>query len=178
MGGIVGDSFFKETIIQSYELLLLREFFKEKKIVFVSGTFDLLHLGHICFLKAAKQLGDLLVVSLGLDSVIKKNKGPHRPIISQNHRLETMAALRVVDFCFLDAKPQDDHPLATLKTNLVFLRPDIYVVNHDSFNLESRRNLVAGTNTRMEIINLRIGLEEADGPPLSTTAIINRIKAL
>jgi rfaE bifunctional protein nucleotidyltransferase chain/domain len=68
-----------------------------KKIVLVGGCFDLLHFGHISFLKQAKALGDYLVVALESDENVRRMKGDARPIHTQTQRKEMLEALSVVD---------------------------------------------------------------------------------
>ena len=67
------------------------------KVVLVGGCFDILHYGHIHFLKKAKALGDCLVVALESDKNIKRLKGKSRPIHDQNKRREMLEALNFVD---------------------------------------------------------------------------------
>lgn len=72
-----------------------------KKIVFTNGCFDILHLGHINYLRESKKLGDILIVGLNSDSSVKKLKGESRPINTQNDRAELLCALKFVDFVCL-----------------------------------------------------------------------------
>ena len=74
---------------------------QNKRIVLVGGCFDLLHIGHITFLDEAKKKGDILIVMLESDELIKKSKGENRPINSQDIRAKILAALTVVDFVVL-----------------------------------------------------------------------------
>jgi FAD synthetase len=69
----------------------------KKKIVLVGGCFDLLHFGHISFLKQAKSLGEYLVVALESDENVKRMKGESRPIHTQAQRKEMLESLSVVD---------------------------------------------------------------------------------
>jgi len=69
----------------------------EKKIVLVGGCFDILHWGHISFLKKARKLGNYLVVALESDENIRKLKGPNRPIHNQRERKAMLESLRFVD---------------------------------------------------------------------------------
>ncbi|MCK4513475.1 adenylyltransferase/cytidyltransferase family protein, partial [bacterium] len=69
--------------------------------VFTNGCFDLLHPGHIRFLHAAGQLGDVLVVGLNTDRSVRALKGAQRPIIVQDARAAILSALEVVDFVVL-----------------------------------------------------------------------------
>lgn len=68
-----------------------------KKIVTTNGCFDLIHAGHVDFLNKAKEQGDILVVGINSDDSVKRIKGQNRPIISEQDRADTLAALRSVD---------------------------------------------------------------------------------
>jgi rfaE bifunctional protein nucleotidyltransferase chain/domain len=69
-------------------------------LVVVTGAFDLLHIGHLRFLQAARQLGDRLLVGVESDERVRRWKGPDRPIQTEEDRCELLAALRVVDEVF------------------------------------------------------------------------------
>ena len=73
---------------------------KGKKIVHCHGVFDLLHIGHINHFKEAKNFGDILVVTITQDKFV--NKGPNRPIFSLNTRMESIAALKDIDYVVKD----------------------------------------------------------------------------
>ena len=97
---------------------------KGKKIVFTNGCFDIVHAGHIYYLKEAKKLGDFLVVALNSDNSIKRIKGKNRPIISEENRLIVLEALYFVDFVTVF---DEDTPY-----NLIdMLVPDILVKGGD-----------------------------------------------
>lgn len=72
-----------------------------EKIVFTNGCFDLLHVGHVRYLKEAKSLGTQLVVGLNADSSVRKLKGPSRPVQAEQDRAEILAALGCVDWVIL-----------------------------------------------------------------------------
>lgn len=72
-----------------------------KKIVLSGGCFDLLHIGHVQFLQAAKKKGDILLILLEHDVSVAKRKGPARPIHTQGDRAEMLAALTAVDYVIL-----------------------------------------------------------------------------
>lgn len=67
------------------------------KKIFVNGTFDLLHSGHLALLKAAKDLGGFVLVAIDSDRRVQMLKGPDRPIRTQQHRQEMLLALKYVD---------------------------------------------------------------------------------
>ena len=74
---------------------------KNKKIVFTNGCFDLLHRGHIDYLRKAGALGNVLVVGLNSDSSVRKIKAPGRPITPQADRAEVLASLEFVDYIII-----------------------------------------------------------------------------
>src|SRR5258706_6215095 len=91
---------------------------KGRKIVHCHGVFDLLHIGHIKHLEAARQLGDALVVTLTPDRFV--NKGPHRPAFPERLRAEALASLACVDFVAINEWP-------TAVETIARLRPNFYV---------------------------------------------------
>jgi rfaE bifunctional protein nucleotidyltransferase chain/domain len=92
---------------------------EDKKIVTCNGCFDILHVGHIKFLKEAKEQGDVLIVGLNSDSSVKENKGEERPINNENDRAQVLAALEMVDYVTIfDEKT----PIPLLEV----IKPDIH----------------------------------------------------
>ena len=89
----------KEKIKGREELqkVLLRDL-DGKRIVFTNGCFDLLHAGHVRCLEQAKSLGDVLVVGVNGDASVKRLKGPKRPILPLEERMELLSALACVDY--------------------------------------------------------------------------------
>ena len=79
-----------------------------RKLVFTNGVFDILHVGHVRYLEAARALGDVLVVAINSDRTVRELKGNGRPIINQNERAEILAALRAVSYVtiFDDVSPR------------------------------------------------------------------------
>jgi rfaE bifunctional protein nucleotidyltransferase chain/domain len=76
-----------------------------KRVVFTNGCFDLLHVGHVRYLAAARREGDALVVGLNSDASVNRIKGPRRPIVPEAERAEVLAALACVDFVTVFAEP-------------------------------------------------------------------------
>ena len=95
-----------------------------KKLVFTNGCFDLLHLGHIRYLKKAKSLGDILVVGLNSDRSVKKIKGEKRPILPEKERAEILSSLWFVDYVVLF---NEETPERLIKE----LEPDVLVKGAD-----------------------------------------------
>lgn len=95
-----------------------------KKVVFTNGCFDLLHVGHVRYLTAARALGDSLVVAVNSDASVRRLKGITRPIVPQKERLEVLSALWFVDDLILFSHP-------TPKTLIKALQPDILVKGAD-----------------------------------------------
>ena len=93
-----------------------------KKIVLAGGVFDILHIGHIRFLEAAKKKGDILFILLESDENVKKYKGPQRPINTQEERAAVLSSLKFVDYVI---------NLPAMKNNIDYdrlitaIRPDI-----------------------------------------------------
>ncbi len=78
---------------------------RRKKVVFTNGCFDILHVGHIRYLRKARSLGDILVVGLNTDRSVRQIKGGKRPIVPQGERAEVLAALEFVDYVVLFDEP-------------------------------------------------------------------------
>jgi rfaE bifunctional protein nucleotidyltransferase chain/domain len=142
----------------------LRQEYATKKLVFTNGCFDLLHVGHVRYLAAARHLGDLLVVGLNSDDSVRELKGGNRPINMQADRAEVLAALEAVDHVIVFEEKR-------VTDLLKDLRPDIYTKGGD-YTPESldpgERRLLDALGTRIEILPLVEGK--------STTNLIGAIK--
>jgi rfaE bifunctional protein nucleotidyltransferase chain/domain len=95
-----------------------------RRIVLANGCFDLLHVGHLRYLQAARSLGDCLVVAINSDASVRRLKGPGRPLVPAEERAELLLALRCVDrvFCF----EEDD-----LESSLREMRPHVHAKGTD-----------------------------------------------
>jgi len=133
-----------------------------RRIVLTSGCFDVLHVGHVRYLRQARRLGDLLVVGINSDDSVRTLKGPERPINSMADRAEILAALSCVDLVtiFSELTP---HRLIELT------RPDVFVKGGD-YRLEDlpERELVEALGGRVVIVDHVRGA--------STTSLIGTIR--
>lgn len=94
------------------------------RIVFTNGCFDLLHRGHVDYLAASRQLGDVLIVGVNSDTSVKRLKGPDRPVVDQAQRMHVLSTLRSVDYVVMfDA----DTPVDLIRR----IRPDILTKGGD-----------------------------------------------
>ncbi|HEV2106843.1 MAG TPA: PfkB family carbohydrate kinase [Thermomicrobiales bacterium] len=134
-----------------------------RTVVFTNGVFDLLHAGHVQFLRMARELGDILVVGVNSDASVRRLKGKSRPINSERDRLALVAALDVVDHAILF---EDDTPASLIRA----LRPHLHVKGGDYANTEiPEADAVREVGARSVILP-RIGLA-------STTGVIDRVLA-
>ncbi|MCK5654825.1 MAG: adenylyltransferase/cytidyltransferase family protein, partial [Candidatus Aureabacteria bacterium] len=97
---------------------------QNRKIAFTNGCFDLIHVGHIRYLKKARECGDCLLVGLNSDSSVTKIKGSGRPLVSQDERKEILEAFECVDEVIIFDEPT---PLELIKT----VKPDVIVKGGD-----------------------------------------------
>ena len=115
------------TVTSIEELTKIRERLRERgaRVVFTNGCFDLLHRGHVEYLRAARRAGDVLIVGLNSDaSVRRQGKGSGRPIVPTEDRAIVLAALESVDYvCIFD----EDTPYALIYR----LLPDVLVKGGD-----------------------------------------------
>jgi rfaE bifunctional protein nucleotidyltransferase chain/domain len=95
-----------------------------ERLALTNGWFDLLHRGHIRYLRAAAELADVLVVGVNSDASVRGLKGPGRPLVAEDERAELLAALACVDYVTIfDAPTAEDLVRA--------LRPEVYVKGGD-----------------------------------------------
>lgn len=155
-----------EKVLTSGQLvpILNRARAQKKQIVFTNGCFDLMHVGHIRYLQAAKALGDLLVVGVNSDvSVRSLSKAPDRPIVGEAQRAEVLAALGCVDYVVIFNEPD---PLKLITA----LEPDVLVKGGDwTLDKIVGRDVVEQRGGTVKTIPLV--------PGMSTTALINRVRS-
>jgi rfaE bifunctional protein nucleotidyltransferase chain/domain len=116
------------------------------RVVFANGCFDILHVGHVRYLEAARALGDLLVVGINGDAEVRRQKGEGRPCVPERERAETVASLRAVDYVTIFHEP-------TVAELLLALRPDIHAKGTD-YTEESvpERDVVRSYGGRVRIV--------------------------
>jgi len=143
------------------------------KIVLTQGAFDMIHVGHGRYLKTAKSHGDLLVVGVDSDAKIKFRKGPERPVVPQEERIEMLSHLRYVDLVFL--KEVKDPKWALIKA----IRPDVLIATASTYNKSQLKALkafcgkvlvlepMATTSTSAKIRRLQIGTAKKLGQALT-----------
>jgi D-glycero-beta-D-manno-heptose 1-phosphate adenylyltransferase len=115
-------------------------------IVLTSGSFDLIHLGHVKYLQKAKEFGGILVVGVDSDAKIRRRKGDDRPMVPQDERLELLAHQRPVDLIFL--KGEDEERWGLIKA----VRPEVLVLTEDhSYSEADQRELLEFVG-RIEVV--------------------------
>jgi D-beta-D-heptose 7-phosphate kinase/D-beta-D-heptose 1-phosphate adenosyltransferase len=116
------------------------------KIVLTSGSFDLIHLGHVKYLAKAKEQGDVLVVGVDSDAKIRRRKGDDRPMVPEQERLEMLAHQRPVDLLYL--KPEDEERWALIKA----VEPDVLVLTTDHGYSEDEQAELEEIVGRIEVV--------------------------
>ncbi len=134
---------------------------KGRTIVLANGGFDLVHAGHVRYLRAAKACGDILIVALNSDSSIRKLKGPGRPILPEDERAGILAAFEFVDYLTIFAEPNVEKILLALK-------PDVHAKGSDYTK--------ATVPERATVLSYGGRIAIAGGPKIrSTSEVIPRI---
>jgi D-beta-D-heptose 7-phosphate kinase/D-beta-D-heptose 1-phosphate adenosyltransferase len=152
-------------IVSRGEAASIRDAHAGRTLVFTNGCFDLLHVGHVRYLQAARGLGDLLVVGLNGDASVRQLKGPKRPLTPEAARAEVLAALSAVDHVVIFDEPRVTDLLADV-------RPDVYVKGGD-YTLETLNReemaVVERLGARVKLIPMV--------PGFSTTGILQKLGA-
>lgn len=130
-------------------------------IVFTNGVFDLPHPGHIRSLRAASQLGDVLIVGINSDASVRRLKGPDRPIIPAVERAKILAAFEMVNFVIVF---DEDTPLKVVQA----IQPDVIAKGAEYHNREVvGADVVMAHGGRVEFLPMEDGI--------SSTTIVDRI---
>ncbi len=131
-------------------------------VVLANGCFDLLHVGHVRYLQGARELGDLLVVAVNADDVVRSLKGEGRPVTSAEERAEIVAAIEGVDYVTVFDTP-------TVEPVLRALRPDVHAKGTDyTEETVPERAIVAEYGGRVAIVG--------DPKDHSTTDVLRRLQ--
>jgi glycerol-3-phosphate cytidylyltransferase len=150
-------------VVSLEELIkLLNSKERKSKVVFTNGCFDLIHLGHVRYLKEAKNLGDILVVGVNSDESVRRLKGEGRPILPQEARAEIVSSFFFVDYVVIFGEETPEKLISLLK-------PDIHVKGGDYKEKEiPERRIVESYGGKVVLVDLIEGY--------STTSIIEKIK--
>jgi D-glycero-beta-D-manno-heptose 1-phosphate adenylyltransferase len=134
------------------------------RVVFTNGCFDLLHPGHISYLRAARSLGDALVVGLNSDASVRRLKGPSRPVVPEGDRAAVLEALESVDAVVVFG---EDTPIRLMRE----LEPAVYVKGGD-YRIEDlpEADVAREFGAEVRIIPFE--------PGYSTSALIEKIKSM
>jgi len=146
------------------ELVQVRAAWKAagKKVVFTNGCYDLLHPGHIRLLEKARSLGDVLILALNSDDSVRRLKGPSRPLMSQDERVEVSLGVEAVDAVTLF---DEDTPRELIAAVL----PDVLVKGADWAHWIAGREEVEAAGGVVMALSLE--------PGYSTTGIVETILA-
>ena len=133
-----------------------------KRIAFTNGCFDLLHVGHVRYLAAARDAGDLLIVGLNDDASVERLKGSSRPLVAEGARAEVVAALAAVDYVTLFS---EDTPYELIRA----IGPDVLVKGDDwAPDQIVGRDVVEARGGRVLLIPVVAGF--------STTSLVERLR--
>lgn len=139
----------------------LRE--RGQTLVLANGCFDVLHVGHLRYLIAARALGDVLIVGINSDASVQTLKGPGRPVVPEHERAELVAGLACVDYVFLFSD-------LSVEPALRLLKPDVHAKGTD-YTVETvpERAVVQAYGGRVAIVG--------DAKAHSSRAIIERMRS-
>ena len=143
-----------------------------KKIVMVSGCYDIVHLGHVQFLIDAKKHGDVLIVSVGSDKIIRQLKGLERPVMNQSYRASMLASLIPVDYVVIDEEPLQLPHRINFEKLLSLVRPAFFAVNNNDKSIEVKKKLMSKYGSKLTVIDVE------STAITSTTEILELLKRL
>ena len=152
------------SIVSRTKLIAMRQrlYQQDQKVVFTNGCFDLLHRGHVEYLREARQLGDVLIVGLNSDASVRTLKGSDRPLIGQEDRAVLLAELRSVTYVCIFGETSVEKLVGELM-------PDILVKGGDYRTDEIvGHEIVSAAGGQVRVLSLL--------PQYSTSFLIERIK--
>jgi len=158
----------KEKIVGAADLAVVAQTLRDagRKLVLTNGCFDLLHLGHVRYLQAARALGDALAVAINGDDSVRNLKGEGRPLNPEDARAEVVAALECVDHVVI-------FPEVRATRLLEQVRPSIYVKGGDY----TPETLHPEERAALEKIGAEIRILPFE-PGYSTSALLEKLKKL
>lgn len=148
-----------------------------KTIVLTQGTFDMIHIGHGRYLCEAKQYGDVLFVGVDSDAKVRARKGPDRPVVPEEERLEMLTYLKCVDHAIL--KPHDIEKWELIK----LIQPDVLIATQETYTEKQITELekfcgkvivlepMATTSTSAKIRRVQIGAAKQISKAISNKLI-------
>jgi D-beta-D-heptose 7-phosphate kinase/D-beta-D-heptose 1-phosphate adenosyltransferase len=170
----------ESVIVSSYDLLpeLIKHYRKDgKSIVLTQGTFDMLHIGHARYLTEARSHGDILFVGVDSDEKVRQRKGPDRPVVPEEERVEMLTYLSSVSHVVL--KLLDEEKWRLIK----IIKPDVLIATKETYSPDQVKNLekicgkvvvlepMATTSTSAKIRQVQIGAAKQVSTTLSTKLI-------
>lgn len=158
-------------VVTLEQLGSIRTKHQDNKISFCTGCYDILQPGHAVFFSQCKELGDILVVGVGSDSVISKLKGPGRPVNPENNRVHLVAALDEVDFAIINSRNIIGEKIDFLEI-LKALKPDSFVLNDDDSDIASKRKICDELGISLKLVPRTVPQVLS---ATSTTSIIDKI---
>ena len=150
---------------------------RDKKIVLTQGTFDMLHIGHARYLEEAKSYGDILIVGVDCDAKVRARKGPDRPIVPEDERMEMLARLRSVDHVV--RKPETAERWALIK----LVHPNVLITTKKMYSEAELKELqrycgkivvlepMATTSTSAKLRLVQVGAAKKIEKTLSTKLV-------
>ncbi len=134
-----------------------------ERAVFTNGIFDLLHIGHVTYLRQSRALGDFLVVGVNSDASTRRLKGPKRPLVPERERAAMLAALACVDYVTIFDEP-------TAETTVAALRPAIYVKGGDYAGSGRESSAFSDVLLPPEALRRILEGDDSDSPALAGIA--------
>lgn len=142
---------------ETLKSILEKERREGRKIIFTNGCFDILHRGHIEYLSAARDLGDIFVIGLNSDESVRRLKGETRPAVDEESRALTLASFEFVDYVVVFS---EDTPSDLIRV----IRPDFWVKGTDYKNFEElpEYRALMETGGKVKLIPLVEGFSTTD----------------
>lgn len=156
----------RKRLVSQSQLMDLNEKLKQtgKTIVFTAGSWDLIHVGQVRYLKEAKSHGDILVVGVSSNQAIRSVKGKNKPILDEKIRAEVLTHLRYVDFVTILPEP-------SCQPTLGLLKPDVFITVREDWASDYKSSIEYKTVTKY---GGKIEVVDRQSTTISTTKIIQR----